>query len=216
MFQTKHSAFIGILICVLVILACRTTDVILSQVTVVPTRTPRATFTPLPTSVPGQVSTRTPAVYTVVPLTPLPRPTSHLTPTGNRTVVMPTVDPWPTQPRIYRYKSANYGCEFSGQTFIQGRVRDADGNLLNGVEVVMSGSPGGAIADQKTSGDDGAGFYSIIVVEGYKSAPGQSRWIWVVEGGKRASDYVQFDFNNLPDTNSASCWRGFVDFVQQQ
>ena len=78
----------------------------------------------------------------------------------------------------------------------------------------MSGAPDGAIADHKNSGDDGDGFYSMIVNAGGPS-PGQSRWVWIVEGGKRASDIVQFDFNNLSDSNAASCWRGFVDFVQQ-
>jgi hypothetical protein len=78
----------------------------------------------------------------------------------------------------------------------------------------MSGAPDGAIADQKNSGDDGDGFYSMIV-NAYGASPGQSRWVWVVENGKRASDIIQFDFNSLSDSNPASCWRAFVDFVQQ-
>jgi len=78
----------------------------------------------------------------------------------------------------------------------------------------MSGAPDGAIADQRDSGTDGDGFFSMIV-NAAGASPGQSRWVWVSEDGKRASDIVQIDFNNLPDNNPATCWRGFVDFVQQ-
>jgi hypothetical protein len=84
---------------------------------------------------------------------------------------------------------------------------------VNGVLVVMSADPDGAWADKRESGTDGDGFYSMIV-SAYGAAPGQKRSVWVVEGGKRASDIVTFEFNNLPETNPASCWRGFVDFVQ--
>jgi hypothetical protein len=77
----------------------------------------------------------------------------------------------------------------------------------------MSSEPDGAIADQKDSGTDGDGFYSMIV-NAYGASPGQRRSLWVVEGGKRASDIVTFEFNNLKEDNPASCWRGFVDFVQ--
>jgi hypothetical protein len=120
----------------------------------------------------------------------------------------------PTTPQ-FRYTSANKGCEHSGQTFIQGTIYDKSGNHINGVTIALSGAgTDGDIATTRTSGDDGDGFFSIIVNAG-GDANGQSRWIWVVDGGRRASDVVQFQFNNLNENNSATCWRGFVDFVQQ-
>ena len=189
-------------------LACRTADVFIAQATTVPTKTPRPTFTPLPppTDTPEPTATPPPKpTATRRPATPRPRPT-------NTPVPPPPPPPQPTVPQ-YRYKSANKGCEHSGQTFIQGTIYHGTDHV-NGVTVVMSGSPDGPIADQRDSGTDGDGFSSMIVNAGGAS-PGQSRWVWVVENGKRASDIVQFDFNNLPDTNPASCWRGFVDFVQQ-
>jgi hypothetical protein len=192
-------------------LACRTTDVFLAQATLVPTRTPRPTFTPLPppTDTPEPTATVPPSptpAPTKRPATPKPRPT-------NTPIPPPPQATQPPKPQ-YRYKSANKGCEHSGQTFIQGTIYDTGGNHVNGVTVVMSGSSGGSIADQRDSGTDGDGFYSMIVNAG-GAAPGQSRWVWVVENGQRASDIVQFDFNNLNENNPASCFRGFVDFVQQ-
>ena len=190
-------------------LACRTADVFIAQATIVPTKTPRPTFTPLPppTNTPEPTATPQPSpTATRRPPTPRPRPT-------NTPVPPPPPPPQPTVPQ-YRYKSANKGCEHSGQTFIQGTIYDKAGNHINGVTVVMSGSPDGPVADQRESGTDGDGFYSMIVNAAGPS-PGQSRWVWVVENGKRASDIVQFDFNNFNENNPASCWRGFVDFVQE-
>lgn len=113
-----------------------------------------------------------------------------------------------------RYKSANKGCEHSGQTFIQGTVYHGS-DRVNGVTVVMSGFPEGVIADKKVTGPpDSDGFYSMVVNAG-GSANGQKRWVWIVENSQRASDIVQFDFNNLKAGDAAACWRGFVDFVQQ-
>ncbi len=102
----------------------------------------------------------------------------------------------------------------SGQTFIQGTIyRGSD--RVNGVTVALSGAgPDGVIVTTRVSGADGDGFYSIIV-NAAGASPGEKRWVWVVENAKRASDVVQFDFNNLGVNDPASCWRGFVDFVQQ-
>lgn len=190
-------------------LACRTSDVFIAQATAIPTRTPRPTFTPLPPDTDTPVPTPTfPPSPTPSPTrrraTPRPRPT-------NTPIPPPPPPPQPTTPQ-YRYKSANKGCEHSAQTFIQGTIYHGTDHV-NGVTVVMSGSPDGPIADKRDSGTDGDGFYSMIVNAGGAS-PGQSRWVWVVENGQRASDIVQFDFNNLNENNPASCWRGFVDFVQ--
>ncbi|MCL4394711.1 MAG: hypothetical protein M1482_07895 [Chloroflexi bacterium] len=191
-------------------LACRTTNVFLAEATKVPTRTPRPTFTPMPTETFTPVPTNTP--LPTATKVPTRRPTARPRPT-NTPVPPPTAIPQPTTPQ-YRYKSANKGCDHSGQTFIQGTIYDTSGNHVNGVTVVMSGSSDGAIADKRESGTDGDGFYSMIV-NAAGASPGQSRWVWVVDNGQRASDIVQFDFNNLPDTNPSTCWRGFVDFVQQ-
>ncbi len=193
-------------------LACRTTDVFLAQATMVPTRTPRPTFTPLPppTDTPEPTATNPPTSTPV----PTRRPTLRPTPRPPTAVPPPPTVAQPTTPSL-RYTSANKGCEHSGQTFIQGTIYDKSGNHVNGVTIALSGAgPDGEIATTRNSGDDGDGFYSIIVNAGGAS-PGQSRWIWVVDGGKRASDVIRFDFNNLSDTNPSSCWRGFVDFVQQ-
>jgi len=174
----------------------------------VPTRTPRATFTPLPlaTDTPQPTATFSPTPKST--LRPTARPTARPPTAAPKPVAQPTSPPVPQ----FRYKSANKGCEHSGQTFIQGTIYDNGGGRVNGVTVVMAGVPDGGAADKKESGADGDGFYSMIVNAGGAS-PGQKRWVWVVEGDKRVSDIVQFDFNNLPDIGS--CWRGFVDFVQQ-
>lgn len=189
-------------------LACRTADVFVAQAPKpTSTRTPRPTFTPIPPA------TDTPEPTPTFLPTPTRRPTPRPTP---RPTARPTVPPPPPPPAAttppYRYQSANKGCEHSGQTFIQGTIYHGQDHV-NGVTVVMSGAPDGAIADQKVSGADGDGFYSMIV-EAAGAAPGQKRWVWIVENGKRASDIVEFDFNNLKEDNPASCWRGFVDFVQ--
>ncbi len=190
-------------------LACRTADVFVAQAPKpTSTRTPRPTFTPIPpaTDTPEPTPTNPPPPTPTKP--PTPRPTRR----------PPTLAPPPPPPPPaattppYRYRSTNKGCEHSGQTFIQGTIYHGQDHV-NGVTVVMSGAPDGAIADQKVSGADGDGFYSMIVEAG-GAAPGQKRWVWIVENGKRASDIVEFDFNNLKDDNPASCWRGFVDFVQ--
>ena len=82
--------------------------------------------------------------------------------------------------------------------------------------VAMSGGgPDGAIADKRESGTDGDGFYSMIV-DAFGSANGQKRWVWVIEGTRRVSDVVEFQFNNLNETKPESCWRGFVDFQLTQ
>jgi hypothetical protein len=191
-------------------LACRTTDVFLAQATLVPTRTPRPTFTPLPPP------TDTPQPTATIP--PTPTPTRR--PTARPTARPPTPVPppaQPTQPPLpqFRYKVANKGCEHSGQTFIQGTIYDTEGNHINDVTIALSGAgPDGNIATTQTSGTDGDGFYSIIVNAG-GDANGQSRWIWVVDGGKRASDVAQSQYNTRNENDPASCWRGFVDFVQQ-
>lgn len=191
---------------------------------------PLATATQLVTATPTR--TNTPVVIRATPT--LARPTTRATPTRTLTL-RPTASrtataasPQPTAATStptttatatatntsLRYKSANKGCEHSGQTFIQGTIyRGSD--RVNGVTVVMSGFPEGAIVAQRVSGTDGDGFYSIIV-NASGSANGQKRWVWVIENSLRASDVVQFDFNNLKASDpAAACWRGFVDFVQQ-
>ena len=195
-------------------LACRTTDVFVAEATDVPTRTPRPTFTPLPSP------TDTPEPTATFPPSPTPVPTRR--PTARPTPRPPTPKPppppvaQPTTPQ-FRYKSANVSCLHSGQSFIQGTVYDKAGNHVNGVTVVMSGDSAGSvdsIADKQDSGVANDGMYSMIV-NAFGASPGQKRWVWVLEGGQRASDIAEIDFNNLPDTNPATCWNGVVDFVQQ-
>jgi hypothetical protein len=79
------------------------------------------------------------------------------------------------------------------------------------VTIALSADPDGAMATTRNSGEDGDGFYSIIV-NAYGPSPGQRRSVWVVEGGRRISDIATFEFNNLPPENPRACWRGFVDF----
>ncbi len=197
-------------------LACRTADVFLAQApTTTPTRTPRPTFTPLPPP------TDTPAPTATTPPEPTAAPTKRPTarPLPRPTLRPPTpVPPPPAAPTTppYQFTSANKNCFHSAQTFIQGTIYDKSGNHVNGVTIALSGGgPDGPIATTRHSGDDGDGFYSIIV-NAYGASPGQSRWVWVVDSSnKRISDVVQFTFNNLPDSDPASCWRGTVDFVQQ-
>lgn|SRR5574341_381866 len=189
-------------------LACRTADVLVAQAPKpTSTRTPRPTFTPLPPA------TDTPEPTPTNPPTPTRRPTPRPTP---RPTARPTLPPPPPPPAAttppYRYQSANKGCEHSGQTFIQGTIYHGQDHV-NGVTVVMSGDPDGGIADKRESGADGDGFYSMIV-NAFGASPGQKRFVWVFENGKRASDIVEFDFNNLKEDIPGSCWRGFVDFVQ--
>ncbi|MBI3913573.1 MAG: hypothetical protein HY327_05235 [Chloroflexi bacterium] len=76
----------------------------------------------------------------------------------------------------------------------------------------MSFALDGPVADKRESGEDGDGFYSMIV-SAFGAAPGQTRFVWIVEGGRRISDAGRIDFNAIrnPD-DPAACWRGVVDF----
>lgn len=181
------------------------------------TRTPLPTYTLTATP----TNTRTPTLTpTSIPPTPtfLPSPTSTVTliPTITRTPTRRAPTPTATaKPFAYKFKAVNQGCEHSGQTFIQGKVYDKSGELLNGLIVVLSGAgPDGAIADKRQTGDDGDGAFSFIV-DANGPVPGQKRWIWMMTGSQRISDVVQFSFNNYNEKNPASCLRGWVDFVQQ-
>lgn len=197
------------------VLGCQITDRLVAQLQPTPTstRTPRPTFTP----VPSPTFTLIPPSPTVPPPTATRTATARPAPTRTPTrppVVIPTPVPQPTTPQ-FRYMSANKGCEHSGQTFIQGTIYDKAGNRINGVKIAMSGGgPDGEVAATRESGQDGDGFFSIIV-NAYGASPGQKRWVWVVEGGRRVSDVVVFEFNNLGPDTPGVCWRGFVDFVLQ-
>lgn len=183
------------------ILACRTTDVLSTASQPTPTRVAaRATFTPAPTA------TSTPTV----------KPT--LRPTLRPTARPPTAKPQPTAPPPpaatvppFRYKAVNIKCVHSGQSFIQGTVYEGS-SPVNGKTVVMSFALDGPIADSKESGSDGDGFYSMIV-SAFGAVPGQTRFVWIVEGGRRVSDAARFDFNNIKNPDDpASCWHGVADF----
>jgi len=192
------------------VLACNISDTLIAQTkpTTIPTRTPRPTFTPLPP--PSPTIAPTVAVATKPPTA---RPATARPPTA-KPVVVPTSPPAPAAPTKppYRYKSANKGCEHSGQTFIQGTVYSGQ-SPIGGVKICMAGDPNGPCADTRDSGTDGDGFWSMIV-SAYGAASGQKRWVWVIENGQRASDVVEFQFNNLKPDQPGVCWRGFVDFVQ--
>lgn len=195
------------------VLACRVTDTLIAQVQPTPTRTAtrRPTFTP----VPPPTETKPPPSPTIAPsATPRP-PTAR--PLPSRTPTRPPAPPPPTavpKPQ-FKYRLANQGCEHSGQTFIQGTIYDQSGGVINGVTVVMSGAgPDGGWADKRESGTDGDGFYSMIV-DAYGPAPGQKRWVWVVEGTTRVSPVAEFTFNNLKPEAPGVCWRGWADFQLQ-
>ncbi len=182
-------------------LACRTSDILVAQSQPTPTRA-RATFTPQP-------PTPTP--------TPPPTATRTRQPTARPTARPPTAVPPPVAPPPpaattppFKYKVVNKGCEHSGQTFIQGTVYHGTERVA-GVRVVMSADPDGGVVDQKMSGDDGDGFFSLIV-NAFGASPGQKRSIWIVEDSRRVSEIATFEFNNLKPEQPGVCWRGFADF----
>ena len=165
-----------------------------ATVTLTPTPLPTSTLTPTPSRTPTSVPTQTPVLPTAT-MQPSPSSTATLVvPTATRTL---TRRPSPTataKPVTYKYKAINQGCEHSGQTFIQGKIYDKTGGLMNGVFVVVSGGgPDGAIADKRQSGDDGDGSYSSIV-DANGPATGQKRWVWIVE--------VLGEFRMLSNSNS--------------
>ena len=184
---------------VFTLLACRTSDVLVAQNQPTPTRVVRPTFTHAPpTATPTPTATRT---RTRVPTA---RPTAR-----PPTVPPPTGAPPPTAPP-YKYKAVNVACYHSGQAFVQGTVYEGN-SPVNGKMVVMSFAEDGPIADRRESGTDGDGFYSMIV-NAFGAAPGQTRYVWVDEGGRRVSTTGRINFNNLKPEDHNACWRGVVDF----
>ncbi len=182
-------------------LACRTSDVILAPAQPTTTRVAaRATFTPAPTATP------TPTV------TPTRRPTLRPTARPPTAIPQPIAPPPPaaTAPP-YKYKAVNVSCVHSGQSFIQGTVYEGN-SPVDGRMVIMSADLDGAVAERQESGTADPGKYSMIV-SAFGGAPGQTRYIWISEGGRRVSDAGRISFNPIknPDDPKA-CWRGIVDF----
>ncbi len=92
---------------------------------------------------------------------------------------------------------------------------------INGIKVRMSADPGGAPAgpdyETRDGGGFGAGYYSFIV-NAYGAAPGQIRYVWIVDGsGNAQSDpnAGKAAFNDQSgDENPNACWDIQILFIQ--
>ena len=193
------------------VLACHTTDTLLAQATVTPTRTPRPTITPIPTMtatpVPTMTATAAPtSTPTRKPPTPRP-PTAKPPPTAPKPVNQPTVS-------TMEFHVNPPTCTHSGLTFIKGTVYldKNDPNARYGGAIVALGPPDGStVYDVVKAGDDGV--YTFVLGDAGQARPGN--WgVWLVTPSHvRKSDIGgPINTNDLPAENPASCWAGSVDF----
>ena len=192
-------------------LACHTTDVLLAQATVTPTRTPRPTLTPIPTMTATPVPTLTAtAAPTVTPTRkpPTPRPPTPKPPTAApKPVTQPTVS-------TMEFHVNPPTCTHSGDTTIKGTVyndKNDPNNRYIGA-IVALGAPDGSSMYVDPVLTDGMGEYTFVLAA-QQARPGN--WgVWLVTPAHvRKSDVGgPINTNDLPAENPASCWAGSVDF----
>lgn len=212
-----------------IMLACRIGDLVsslLATETPVPTRTPRSTFTPLPTLTVTTEPTNLPTSTPTRTLTPRVAPTLTRTSVPAKTTTAPTAPQPPKYPWVVKGDPV---CTHSGQAFVEGLVlRDPNDTFSgeNSVLVRMSASPGGAAAgpdyttqphylkDLRFDGNyDG---YFSFIVNAAGPAPGQVRYIWVVDPARNplsdpGAARATFDAGQKDD----SCWNVQIIFVKQ-
>ncbi|HEX7587942.1 MAG TPA: hypothetical protein VF478_06465 [Anaerolineae bacterium] len=193
-------------------LACQPAALFVAQATLVPTRTPRPTFTPIPSATNTLVPTQT--------ATPAPTATATKKPTLRPTTRPPTAIPQaaaPPPPTVSPYEfHANppLPCTHSGQTYLKGTVyldkNDANSRYAGAI-VALGPSDGSAIWDKVLAGYDGV--YSFILAGQGEAKPG-TWYIWLVDpSNKRKSDIGgPITTNSLGADDPNSCWASGVDF----
>lgn len=213
-FSARAILFLGIVW--LVILGCRTTEVIARAAPTATSEATRTTVRPTFTRVPP---TEPP---TLVPLPPPPAsPTRAPTarPTTPRPVVparSPTPAPPPPTPDPYAgwyYKPVNKGCVAAGNTRIEGTVFE-NGLPKNGVRVRLSDSEnGGPLIDDFITGVDPndhkhicpecAGKYRLGIAEGQRIDG--NWWVYIVDpSGAPQSPGVYVKTHDNPGCNTAT------------
>jgi hypothetical protein len=192
-------------------LACHTTDVLLAQATVTPTRTPRPTLTPVPSATATLVPTMT---ATPAPTsTPTRRPPTPRPPTAKP----PTAAPQPVnQPTVstMEFHVNPPTCAHSGDTTIKGTVylNKNDPSQRYVGAIVALGAPDGSTEYVDPVLTNWNGEYTFVL-GAQQGRPGN--WgVWLVTPAHvRKSDIGgPINTNDLPAENPASCWAGSVDF----
>jgi hypothetical protein len=192
-------------------LACHTTDVLLAQATVTPTRTPRPTLTPIPSA------TATPVPTMTATPTPTPSPTRRPPTPRPPTAKPPTAAPKPvTQPTVstMEFHVNPPTCTHSGDTTIKGTVylnKNDPGPRYVGA-IVALGAPDGSTEYVDPLLTDWQGMYTFVL--GAQQARPGTWGVWLITPGHvRKSDIGgPITTNNLPPENPASCLAVSVDF----
>ena len=197
---------------VLAALACQPVALFVAQATVLPTRTPRPTFTPIPPATDTPVPTKT---ATAAPTdTPTKKPTLRPTLRPPTATPKPAGPPPPTTSPYEFHANPPLPCAHSGHTFIKGTVYldKNDPNSKYVGAIVALGPP------------DGSTIYTIVLTDIYGqytftlSDDGQSHpgtWaVWLVTPSNvRKSDIGgPIVTNSLGADDPNSCWAGGVDF----
>lgn len=216
MHVNKRGMFLALVLVAQSTLACETANLLIAQATVTPTRTPRPTFTLMPT-----ITNTPPPSPTLAPTLPPPtvpptqRPATARPPTARPATAVPK----PTNPPAltvspYEFHVSPVKCEHSGKTFIKGTVYldKNDPNQRYVGAIVALGSPdGGTIYVDPIKTDDYGGYTFILNDQGAR--PGT--WgVWLVDPShKRKSDIGgPITTNDLGPDNPAACWAAYVDF----
>jgi hypothetical protein len=210
-------------ITLLIVLGCRTADLI-AQGGATPTRTAiRATVRPTFTTVPPTEPPTDVPPLTALPVVPTRAPAPRIVPTRVPTPAKsatpapppPTPDPYAG----YYYKPVNKGCVTAPNTRIQGTVIE-NGQKKNGVLVRVSDREGGGPSiDDFTTGVDPSdykhqdpslqGQYRLALYEGQKNAG--NWWVFIIDSaGNLLSPGVLVTTQDIGGCNTAT-----VDFVHQ-
>ena len=189
-------------------LACQSADLFVAQATAVPTRTPRPTFTPIPSATNTLVPTKT--------ATPAPTATATRKPTVRPTARPPTPIPQPAAPTAspYEFHVNILPCTHSGHTFLKGTAY-LDKNDPNSkyVGAIVALGPPDASTIYTIVQTDIYGQYTFTLSDEGQSHPGT--WaIWLVDPSNRRKSDIggPITTNSLGADDPNSCWAGGVDF----
>ncbi len=209
------------LVLFLALLACRVSDVFVTQGNPASTRTPtrpRPTFTLFAQLIPEEPTNTPPPTLPPPPTLrpPTPRPPTRI-PTPTKPPAPAPLPPTPDPYAGYYYKPVNKGCVTANNTRIQGTVFE-NGGKKNGVRVRVSLYEGGEpVIDDFITGVDPAdykhidpslqGQYRLGLFEGKQNAG--NWWIFILdETGNRISPGVYVITQDGGGCNTAT-----IDFV---
>jgi hypothetical protein len=146
-----------------------------------------------------------------------PTSTATATQTSKPTRVPPTRTPRPPSPTTspYLFNSVPRGCQHSGGTFIEGTVSSVFGEV-SGAHVSLGASAGGNVIQTLVTGKDKSMGAYTFVIRADGPYPG-TFYVWVTDtagnpvsdpnGGRVVTNSIR------SDSDPASCWQAYVDFV---